>query len=50
MPMTLCNGRVVDLRYESIVQRNCQYICNKYDEVSDVVNDMDLDVLVITEI
>jgi len=29
---------------------NCQSVCNKSDEISDVVKDMDLDALVITEI
>ena len=28
---------------------NCQSICNKSDEISDVVKDMDLDVFVIRE-
>ena len=28
----------------------CQSICNKFDDISDVVKDMDLDALVITEI
>ena len=33
----------------SIARINCQSICNKSDEISDVVKDMDLDALVITE-
>ena len=47
VPITPYNGTAV--QNVSIGLINCQSICNKSDEISDVVKDMDLDVLVITE-
>ena len=47
MPITPYNGTAV--QNVSIGLINCQSICNKSDEISDVVKDMDLDALVITE-
>ena len=38
-----------DLSTGSITIYDCQSICNKSDEISDVVKDKDLDALVITE-
>ena len=46
VPVTPYNGTDVQ---NCIGLINCQSICNKYDEVSDVVKDMDLDAIVITE-
>jgi len=48
MPITPYTGTAV--QNVSIGLINCQSICNKSDEISDVVKDMDLDALVITEI
>jgi len=39
----------IGLQNVSIGIINCQSICNKSDETSDVVKDMNLDVLIITE-
>ena len=47
VPITPYNGTAV--QNVSIGPINCQSICNKFDEISDVVKDMDLDPLVITE-
>ena len=47
VPITPYNGTAV--QNVSIGLINCQSICNKSDEISDVVKDMDLDALVITE-
>ena len=47
MPITPYNGTAV--QNVSIGLINCQSIFNKSDEISDVVKDMDLDALVITE-
>jgi len=47
VPITRYNGTAV--QNASIGLINCQSICNKADEISDVIKDMDLDVLVITE-
>ena len=47
VPITPYNGTAV--QNVSICLINCQSICNKSDEISDVVKDMDLDALVITE-
>ena len=47
VPITPYNGTAV--QNVSIGLINCQSICNKSGEISDVVKDMDLDVLVITE-
>jgi len=47
VPITPYNNTVV--QNVSIGLINCQSICNKSDEISDVVKDMNLDVLVITE-
>jgi len=47
VPITPYNGTAI--QDVSIGLINCQSICNKSDEVSDVIKDMDLDVLVIRE-
>jgi len=47
VPITPNNGTAV--QNVSIGLINCQSICNKSDEISDDVKDMDLDALVITE-
>ena len=47
VPITPYNGTAI--QNVSIDLINCQSICNKTDDISDVVKDMDLDVLVITE-
>ena len=47
VPITPSNGTAVE--NESIDLINCQSICNKSDEISDIVKEMDLDVLVIIE-
>ena len=47
VPITPYNGTAVENVSISLI--NCQSICNKSDEISDVVNNMDLDALVITE-
>ena len=47
LPITPYNGTAV--QNISIGLINCESICNKSDQISDVVKDMDLDVLVITE-
>jgi hypothetical protein len=47
VPLTSYNGTAV--QNVSIGLINCQSICNKSDEISDVIKDMDLDALVITE-
>jgi len=46
VPITPYNGKAV--QNVSIGYIKCQPICNKSDEISDVVKDMDLDALVIT--
>ena len=46
VPITPDNGTAVQNVSISLI--NCQSICNKSDEISDVVKDMDLDALVIT--
>ena len=33
----------------NIVLVNCQSVCNKYDDIANYVEDLDLDALVITE-
>ena len=47
MPIKPYNGPAI--QNVSIVVINCQSICNKPDETSDVVKHMDLNALVITE-
>ena len=47
MPITPYNGTVVQNVTIGLI--NCQWICNKSDEISDVVKDLDLDDIVITE-
>jgi len=47
VPITPYNGTAV--QNVSIGLINCQSICNKSDEISDVIKDMDLDGLVITD-
>ena len=47
MPITPYNGTAVQNVNVDLI--NCQSICNKSDEISDVVKDMDLDALVIAK-
>ena len=47
VPITPYNGTAV--QNVSIGLINCQSICDKSDEISDVINDMDVDALVVTE-
>ena len=47
VPITPYNGTAVQNASTALI--NCQSICNKFDEISDVIKDMDLDALVITE-
>ena len=47
VPITSYNA--ASIRNVSIDLINCQSICNKSDEISHLVRDMDLDALVITE-
>ena len=47
MPITPYNATAVQNECFALI--NCQSICNKSDKISDVVKDMDLDDLVITE-
>jgi len=46
--ITLYNGTYK--QHVSIGLINCQSVCNKSDEISDVIKNIDLDVLIITEI
>ena len=47
MPIAPYNGTAV--QNVSIGLINCQSICNKSDEISDLIKDMDLDALVIRD-
>jgi len=47
VPITPYNGTAV--QHVNIGLINCQPICNQSDKISDVIKEMDLDVLVITE-
>ena len=48
MPITPYND--ISIQNVNIAQINCQSICNKYDEKSDVIKNMDLDALVSTDL